>query len=185
MPSDTYSPPPIGASGILVATYTGIIVSGVAAYAVTDKGWAAAYVVSALAAIAATVGMQWGLSLLLSNRATTYTYSYDTRSGVQRIVESSIGVIPGTQNTWDMPGSAAQLTSFAAAYWTAYISKENAKGDEEDHPFWHSAALWVMSYLLTMISLMYGYNTLEQSMFGVVGGGMIGYVAYRVSEGAI
>jgi len=182
MPSEAYSPPPIGASGILVATYAGIIISGVAAYAVTDKGWAAAYVVSALGVIAATVGMQWALSLVLSNRASNYTYSYDTRSGVQRIVESSIGVIPGTQNTWDMPGSAAQLSSFAAAYWTAYISRENALGDEDDHPFWHTAMLWILTYFLTMVSLIYGYNTLEQSMLGVAIGGLLGYTTFRVSE---
>lgn len=188
--SGTYSPPAIGASGVLVATYAGVIITGVAAYAVTDRTWAFAYILSTIAAIAATVGLQWILSLVLSGRTTSYTYSYDSKTGIQRIVESSVGVIPGTKSTWDMPSATAQLTSFAASYWTAYISMQHRQdeknGDPEvSHPFWHTGVLWLMTYMMVMVTITYGYNTIEQSSLGIIGGGALGYLTFKLSKNAV
>lgn len=95
---------------------------------------------------------------------------------------------PGKKSeTWGMPSGHAQITAFAATFWTIYISLrvKNEKDSEEKKKQRRRAIItipiiWGLAAVVWIQRVVVKCNTPAQCTVGVIIGGVLGLISYAI-----
>ena len=107
---------------------------------------------------------------------------------------SGCGIYPSNKKsvTWGMPSGHAQITSFAASYWTIYLWMKylnetdiEAKKIAKNHAIVSTAIMWVLAACVWSQRVISRCHSILQIIVGVLIGTILGCFGYFISTVAI
>jgi hypothetical protein len=100
------------------------------------------------------------------------------------------GIYPSTTKslTWGMPSGHAQITSFAASYWTIYLWMKylnetdiEAKKVAKNHAIVSTIIMWVLAACVWSQRVISMCHSILQIIAGVLFGTILGFIGYFIS----
>lgn len=102
------------------------------------------------------------------------------------------GIYPSfgkTSRTWGMPSGHAQITSFAATYWTLYIWSKyknekdlKIKKELKVKAIVSTILMWCLSFLVWTQRVYSECHNIPQIIGGVIFGVLFGFLSYRITS---
>lgn len=179
-------PPPVGITGVIVATYAAVVMGSVVAYCTTRAKIALTFLAASVATIFITYIEQEIAIKVLGDQVGEYILHFN---GNQKSVHAkAIGTAPLDRRLWEVPSAVCQLLAMGATFWSLFILDEYVADQKKEKKCMgrtgvvlRTGAVWAVAAAVMAYSARHGFVSPMQGIVGITLGSLTGWVFYVVA----